>query len=257
LHKISFFAENDTFALGHCEILQRLGIGAQPRAIGFVRRKTVKRDQSPRHIVGAFMRQEITNQVPAATRDAAPPVLGGSFEFVTLKRIDLITNDTGDHCVSPFVAVITLVVQRRFVYHRNVNVEQSDEVAVARIAGAIGEPARARMLFCLMDGHARTSTELAVVADVSASTASAQLNRLKEERLVKVITQGKHRFYSLGGPKVARVLEGLNVLVDQPRRKFVPNTPARLRAARVCYDHLAGHLGVSLHDQFKELKWLS
>src|SRR5262249_32288709 len=43
----------------------------------------------------------------------------------------------------------------------------------------------------------------------------------------------------------------------QPRRKFVPNTPTRLRAARVCYDHLAGYLGVSLHDRFTELKWLS
>jgi DNA-binding transcriptional ArsR family regulator len=138
-----------------------------------------------------------------------------------------------------------------------VNVGEFDEVAVARIAGAIGEPARARMLFSLMDGHARTSTELAVVADVSTSTASAHLNRLKEERLVKVITQGKHRFYSLDEPKVARVLEGLSVLVDQPRRKFVPNTPTRLRAARVCYDHLAGSLGVSLHDRFKQLKWLS
>lgn len=148
-------------------------------------------------------------------------------------------------------------MQGRFVYHRNVNAEQFDELAVARIAGAIGEPARARMLFSLMDGHARTSTELAVVAEVSTSTASAHLNRLKEERLVKVITQGKHRFYSLEGPKVARVLEGLSVLVDQPRRKFVPTTPTRLRAGRVCYDHLAGHLGVSLHDRFKELKWLS
>lgn len=136
------------------------------------------------------------------------------------------------------------------------NVEHLDEIAVARVAGAIGEPARARMLFCLMDGHARTSTELAVVADVSASTASAHLNRLKTERLVKVITQGKHRFYSLEGPKVARVLEGLSVLADQPRRKFVPNTPTRLRAARVCYDHLAGHLGVSLHDRLKDLAWL-
>src|SRR5215510_4006605 len=137
------------------------------------------------------------------------------------------------------------------------NVEQLDERAVARIAGAIGEPARARMLFCLMDGHARTSTELAVVANVSASTASAHLNRLKTERLVKVITQGKHRFYSLDGPKVARVLEGLSILVDQPRRKFVPNTPTRLRAARVCYDHLAGSLGVSLHDRFSQLGWVS
>src|ERR1044072_7243580 len=107
------------------------------------------------------------------------------------------------------------------------NVEQMDERAVARIAGAIGEPARARMLFCLMDGHARTSTELAIVADVSTSTASAHLNRLKSERLVKLLTRGKHGFYILEGPKVARGLEGLGVLADQPQRKFVPNTPTR------------------------------
>ena len=152
---------------------------------------------------------------------------------------------------------IAFVVQRQFAYHQTMNVEQLDERAVARIAGAIGEPARARMLFCLMDGHARTSTELAIVADVSTSTASAHLNRLKAERLVKVMTQGKHRFYSLEGSKVARVLEGLSVLADQPRRKFVPNTPTRLRAARVCYDHIAGTLGVQLHDRFKEIKWIS
>src|SRR6185503_16364889 len=153
--------------------------------------------------------------------------------------------------------ILIFVVQGQFVYHQTMNVEQMDERAVARIAGAIGEPARARMLFCLMDGHARTSTELAIVADVSTSTASAHLNRLKAERLVKVMTQGKHRFYSLDGPKVARVLEGLSLLADQPRRKFVPNTPTRLRTARVCYDHIAGTLGVRLHDRFKELKWIS
>lgn len=153
--------------------------------------------------------------------------------------------------------LILLSLRQRFAYHQNVNVEQLDEVAVARIAGAIGEPARARMLFCLMDGHARTSTELAIVADVATSTASAHLNRLKAEHLVKVITQGKHRFYSLDGPKVARVLEGLTVLVDQPRPKFITSTPTRLRAARVCYDHIAGHLGVLLHDRFNHLKWLS
>ena len=136
------------------------------------------------------------------------------------------------------------------------NVEELHETAVSRIAAAIGEPARARMLFCLMDGHARTSTELATVADVATSTASAHLNRLKAEHLVKLVTQGKHRFYSLTGPGVAQVLEDLSVLVDAPRKQFVPNTPTRLRSARVCYDHLAGALGVILHDRFKELGWL-
>src|SRR5258708_6348207 len=112
------------------------------------------------------------------------------------------------------------------------------------------------MLYCLVDGHARTSTELAVVAGVSPSTASAHLNRLKMERLIKVFVQGKHRYYSLEGPNVASVLEGLSVLAGGFHR-FVPNTPNRLRFARTCYDHMAGTLGVSLHDRFKALGWIS
>jgi DNA-binding transcriptional ArsR family regulator len=134
--------------------------------------------------------------------------------------------------------------------------EQTDGAA-AGIAAAIGEPARARMLYCLMDNHARTSTELAVVAEVSPSTASAHLNRLKAEGLVKVLVQGKHRYYSLQGPAVARVLEGLSVLAGGSRHRFVPHTPSRLRAARTCYDHIAGTLGVLLHDRMEASGWLS
>src|SRR5271163_3678302 len=136
-------------------------------------------------------------------------------------------------------------------------VEGHADVGVSRIAAAIGEPARARMLYCLMDGHARTSTELAMVADVSPSTASVHLNRLKMEHLVKVLVQGKHRYYSLGGPDVAAALEGLSVLAGSGRGKFVPNTPSRLRNARTCYDHMAGTLGVALHDRLQALGWLS
>ena len=61
---------------------------------------------------------------------------------------------------------------------------QSNDTAISRVAGAIAEPARTKMLCSLMDGHARTSTELAVIADVSASTASAHLARLKEDGLI-------------------------------------------------------------------------
>jgi DNA-binding transcriptional ArsR family regulator len=129
--------------------------------------------------------------------------------------------------------------------------------AVSRIAAAIGEPARARMLHCLMDGHARTSTELAIVAGVTPSTASVHLNRLKTGQLVKVHVQGKHRYYSLEGPNVAAALESLSVLAGGVRDRFVPNTPGRLRAARTCYDHIAGTMGVSLHDRFRALRWLS
>ena len=133
----------------------------------------------------------------------------------------------------------------------------SEDSTVAGIAAAIGEPARARMLFCLMDGCARTSTELSVVADVSPSTASAHLTRLKDANLVSVLSQGKHRYYSLNGPDVATALESLIVLAGGARGGFVPSTPTRLRAARTCYDHLAGRVGVFLHDRFTSLEWLS
>lgn len=136
------------------------------------------------------------------------------------------------------------------------NVTRQDD-AIPAIAAAIGEPARARILYCLMDGHARTSTELAFVANVSPSTASVHLHRLKAAGLAKVLVQGKHRYYSLQSIEVANVLEGLSVLAGRSQDKFVPNTPNRLCVARTCYDHIAGKVGVQLHDRFYTLKWLS
>jgi DNA-binding transcriptional ArsR family regulator len=136
------------------------------------------------------------------------------------------------------------------------NVGQQADLAVANIAAAIGEPARVRMLYCLMDGHARTSTELAVAAEVSPSTASVHLAKLKLQRLVKVLIQGKYRYYSLGDPNIAVALESLQVAAGGSFRKFVPHTPTRLRAARTCYDHMAGTIAVSLHDRVMKLGWL-
>jgi DNA-binding transcriptional ArsR family regulator len=135
-------------------------------------------------------------------------------------------------------------------------VEQTDE-AVSSIAAAIGEPARARMLYSLLDGHARTSTELAVVGDVSPSTASVHLQRLKTARLVKVMVQGKHRYYSLDGSSVAAALEALSVLAGTSHQTFVARVPNHLRLARTCYDHMAGSVGVALFDHFTAREWLS
>jgi DNA-binding transcriptional ArsR family regulator len=137
------------------------------------------------------------------------------------------------------------------------NVEGEADAAVSRIAAAIGEPARASMLYCLLDGRARTSTELAMVAEVTPSTASVHLQRLKAERLVKVLAQGKHRYYSLEGASVAAALEALSVLAGGKRNAFMPNTPNRLRTARTCYDHIAGTLGVALHDRIQVMGWLA
>ena len=150
-----------------------------------------------------------------------------------------------------------MVRRQRFVYDQSMDVEFSAEKAAARIAAAIGEPARARILYCLLDGHARTSTELALVAEVSPSTASVHLTHLRDRGLVRVLAQGKHRYYSLEGAHTAAALEALMVVAVGPDNRFVPNTPQRLRAARTCYDHMAGTLAVVLHDRFKKSGWLT
>jgi DNA-binding transcriptional ArsR family regulator len=134
---------------------------------------------------------------------------------------------------------------------------EAGDVGLSRIAAAMAEPARTRMLCCLLDGHARTSTELAVVAGVSPSTASVHLARLKGQRLVKTLAQGKHRYYSLEGADVAKAIEALMLVAGGPRDRFVPRTPSRLRAARTCYDHMAGAVAVCLHDRFRQLEWLT
>ncbi len=132
-----------------------------------------------------------------------------------------------------------------------------NEVAVSRIAEAMGVAARARMLFCLADGRAHTSTELAVVAEVTPSTASAHLGRLLSSGLVKVMKQGKHRYHQLANPHVADALEALSVAAGAKPAKFTPTAPARLLAARTCYDHIAGSLGVRLHDRLIAANWLT
>ena len=133
---------------------------------------------------------------------------------------------------------------------------QSD-ITLSSLAAAIGDPSRARMLCCLLDGHARTSTELAIVAAVSPSTASAHLGRLKDEHLIKLHIQGKHRYYSLAGAEVAAALESLLVLAGVSRPKFASTTPEPLRYARTCYDHMAGTVAIALHLRFAQLRWIT
>ncbi|MHC8350537.1 ArsR/SmtB family transcription factor [Pseudomonas sp. RT4P38] len=135
------------------------------------------------------------------------------------------------------------------------NVEQHD-IGVSQVAAAIAEPARTKILCSLMDGHARTSTELAAIAEVSASTASAHLAKLKELALVRLHVQGRHRYYSLADKRVAQALEALMVIGQNAAPTFNPRTPDRLQFARTCYDHMAGTLAVLLHDRMIEAGWL-
>src|SRR5262245_33141075 len=135
---------------------------------------------------------------------------------------------------APSKSSVPHTADEQFVYGQSMNVDDDADLGAASIAAAIGEPARARMLYCLIDGCARTSTELAVVADVTPSTASVHLQRLKAQRLVKVYAQGKHRYYSLDRPDVAAALEALSVAAGASLGRFATRTPHRLRGARTC-----------------------
>jgi DNA-binding transcriptional ArsR family regulator len=131
------------------------------------------------------------------------------------------------------------------------------DVFASRIAAAIGSPARARMLFTLASGQQRSSTELALIADVSPSTASVHLRSLSQLRLVQVVPKGKHRYYRLAGHRVNAALEALSVLAGGSRDPGVLTTVQHLRQARTCYDHLAGMVGVALFARLTASGWLS
>lgn len=121
---------------------------------------------------------------------------------------------------------------------------------IAPIAALAGDPARANMLSALMDGQALTASELANIAGITAQTASSHLGKLETGGLIAQVKQGRHRYFRLSGPDVAAMLEtmmGVASRAGHLRTRPGPNDPA-LRKARVCYDHLAGEMGVRLFD---------
>jgi DNA-binding transcriptional ArsR family regulator len=123
---------------------------------------------------------------------------------------------------------------------------------IAEVAALLGDPARAAMLTALMDGRALTATELACVAGITPQTASTHLARLTSADFVRVERQGRHRYHRLAGADIARTLEGLMQLSlkQNPPVRPLRTGPRdeRMRAARTCYDHLAGRLGVAIAD---------
>ncbi len=129
---------------------------------------------------------------------------------------------------------------------------------IALLGSLVGDPARANMLTALMSGKALTASELAAEAGVTRQTASAHLGRLETGGLVRQRKQGRHRYFSLADDDVGRVLEsmmGLAAKKGHSRTRTGPKEPA-LRKARVCYNHLAGELGVRMLDSLTTRKFL-
>lgn len=121
---------------------------------------------------------------------------------------------------------------------------------IALLGALIGDPARANMLTALMSGKALTATELALEAGVTPQTASSHLTKLDSAGLIAKRKQGRHRYFSLADDDVGALLEammGLAAKRGHTRTRTGPKDPA-LRKARVCYNHLAGDMGVQMFD---------
>ena len=121
---------------------------------------------------------------------------------------------------------------------------------IARIAALIGDPARANMLTALMSGKALTATELAGEAGITPQTASTHLARMEQGGLLQLHKQGRHKYFALQSDAVADLLESLMGLAAQSGHLRTRTGPrdADLRRARVCYNHLAGDMGIQLYD---------
>jgi len=122
------------------------------------------------------------------------------------------------------------------------------------ISALICEPVRAKMLWNLLDGRAYTASELADEAGISASSASNHLSKLIEADIIKVESQGRHRYFSFSRPEVAYVVESLAGSVKndpgETEKNFIDITG--IKFCRTCYDHLAGRVGVTLTKAFEK-----
>lgn len=118
---------------------------------------------------------------------------------------------------------------------------------LASLSSLIGDPSRALILSALFGGEALPAGELAFRARVTPQTASSHLAKLTEAGLVTVERMGRHRYYRLSGPEIGGLLEKMMTVAWQPAVER-SRVPAPLRDGRMCYDHLAGRLGVAVTD---------
>jgi len=138
-----------------------------------------------------------------------------------------------------------------------------DEPDIPRIASLLADPARARILWSLIDGTTRPAGELAYAANISAQSASAHLAKLVEGGLLESEAQGRHRYFRIASADVAGVIEGMASLgaATRPRAPRAPlpspSTPVQFLHARTCYGHLAGEMAVRILESMLKGRWLA
>jgi DNA-binding transcriptional ArsR family regulator len=128
------------------------------------------------------------------------------------------------------------------------------DVNIASVAALLADQTRVNMLVALSDGRALPAGELARRARVASSTASNHLTKLMESGLLVVEEQGRHRYFRIANPLVVQALETLAPLAPAApiRTLREAESSKAIRSARMCYNHLAGTLGVALTQALVE-----
>jgi DNA-binding transcriptional ArsR family regulator len=137
-----------------------------------------------------------------------------------------------------------------------------DALNIPRIANLLADPARARMLWTLIDGTTRPAGELAFAAQVSAQSASAHLAKLVEGGLLVAEAQGRHRYFRIASAQAAELIENMASFGASVRPRVLPPPPlarampSQFLQARTCFDHLAGATAVEVLNAMLRERWL-
>jgi DNA-binding transcriptional ArsR family regulator len=137
-----------------------------------------------------------------------------------------------------------------------------DVPGLARVAALLADPARAKMLWSLIDGTTRPAGELAYCANISAQSASGHLAKLVDGGLLAAEVQGRHRYFRIASAEVAGALEAMASLgvSSRPRSPRPPRpspaVPVQFLQCRTCYGHLAGEMAVKVLAGMLRARWL-
>ena len=124
------------------------------------------------------------------------------------------------------------------------------EDKLIHISSLIGDPIRILILWNLLDGKTYTATELAICVNTSPQNVSIHLRKLIQAELLQVERYGRNRYYRLAKQDVAYAIEAIANLIPSKagKKEPYPNIDADIRYCRICYDHLAGEIGVRFTD---------
>ena len=125
------------------------------------------------------------------------------------------------------------------------------------IASLIADSSRSIMLMSLLGGQ-RTAGELAKIACIKPQTATFHLSKMVNAGIIEKTIYGRYSYFKLANEDVAKLLELLMKLSKSPKIKSLNQSihSEALRNARLCYDHIAGTLGIKITDALLRFNYI-